>query len=1091
MFSIKLHRHLARSASTTMIALAVFSAGPAAFAGQTIPPEHLAGLKWRNIGPFRGGRVSAVSGVPGQSATFYIGLPEGGVWKTTSAGQTWYPVFDAVRDTACVGSVQVAPSDANVVYAGTGEISGGGDGTGIYGSRDAGQTWHYLGLKETTMIPSLLVDAHDPNVVLAAAMGPSREQSDQRGVFRTTDGGKTWTKTLYIDKETGIQHLARAYDEPNTIIATSDRRFFNPGSFRGGSDDRPSGTAMYKSTDEGLTWKKLEPKGLPRIDGRVCVAIAAHTNAQRVFLIGTFGLYRSDDGGANWRRMAADDWRIANGQGYYTSGVYVDSNNPDIVYTLATCVYRSVDGGKSFDAFKGAPDGDDPQQMWIDPTDGNRILLGGDQGAVVSLDAGKTWGSWYNQATGQIYHIGVSNDWPYWVYGTQQDSGGIGTASRGNLAQITPTDWTPHPGSEGGRMVVDPVDSRFTYCEGPGGLVRVMFPTMQSTPINPPSALGSPNWFGFSAGNPHELLGGSEFLLASTDRGEHWRKLSPNLVEAPGAQPPTGPQARFRRFTSISAVAASPLDGSVIWVGTSNGLIKLTRDHGRTWTDVSLPKDPKRARLSIGALAAAPRDKAEAYVVIAAPFGGDVPAAVYRTVDFGKTWTTISHGLTAEAGGRGSGEALACDDKQNGLLFFATGNDVFFSRDDGDHWQTLNQNLPVTRLSDLVVHGDDLVLSTFGRGLWILDDFSPLREISPATVGEAAHLFAPATAVRVRRNMNQDTPYPPEVPHAKNPPLGAVIDYSLATKPNGLVTLEILDKSGQAVRHYSSAPVEPYTDRKPPEPDWWFEPRLPLPTQVGLNRINWDLRYDIPPALFHNPDYPGPAAEHDTPFAIEGPLVVPGTYTARLTVDGKSFTQPITVVNDPRSFGSQKDIEAMHAVQMQLYVGAREAYEGYEQVSAMRKAIAGILADKPTDDVAKAAKTLDETLGALVGDNRIQGGLVGRAPGDNFGGQLASQLDQMTALDNGDAAPSEGVEYAAGEEWARITRLAARWRELTSKELKGVNDLLAKHGLKAIDGPGTSLVDPAAPPKRFIPPPPKPGRSEPIPAARVGVKDAD
>ncbi|MHB8637198.1 MAG: hypothetical protein ACYC96_12085 [Fimbriimonadaceae bacterium] len=1060
---------------------AVFAAALAH--AQSIPAEQLAGLRWRNIGPFRGGRVSAVAGVPGSGATFYMGLPAGGIWKTTSAGQTWFPVFDAVRDTACVGSIAVAPSDPKVIYAGTGEISAQEEGAGVYRSDDAGGTWRSVGLEATKIVPTILVDPKDANTAILAALGAGTAKSDKRGVFRTTDGGKTWQRTLAIDDEIGIADLAWAGDNPTVVFAASMQHFRQPGVFRPNPQEA-TGTDLYKSIDEGLTWKKLTGKGLPKLFGRCGVAVGPGTDSQRVYLIGMFGLYRSDDGGANWRRMDAGDRRIANGQGNYSCGVYTDSKNPDVVYTIATCVYRSLDGGESFEAFKGAPDGDDPQQMWIDPTDGNRILLGGDQGAVVSLDAGSTWGSWYNQPTGQFYHIAVTNDWPYWVYGTQQDSGSIGTASRGNLGQIGPTDWTPHPGGESGPMVADPLDSRITYCQGASGLERVMFPSMQWTPINPPDrpgdTFGFVRWIGFSAGNPHELLAGSQFLLASTDRGDHWRRLSPNLTVKPEEKPTPGRPPMFGG-NAIATVAASPLDANTIWVGTSNGMIKLTRDHGKSWLDVTIPNAPGGARASISCIAAGPKDKAEAYALVGAPFGVDASTHVFRTRDFGHSWTETDNGLGNTQPGRGAASVIVCDAKKAGLIFLATSSAVFCSVDDGDQWQPLNLNLPVTTFSDLVVHGDDLVLATYGRGIWVLDDFAPLRELSAAVRGEAVHLFKPALAIRVRRNMNQDTPFPPEVPHALNPPLGALIDYSLASPPSGLVTLEIVDRDGRAVRHYSSAPIEAYHDPKPPEPDFWFEPRLPMPTQAGLNRINWDLRYDIPPALVHDPSYPGPAVEHDTPFAIEGPLVVPGVYTARLTVDGKTYTQAITVVNDPRSPGTQRDMEAMHVVQMRLYDGVKEAYDGYQQVEAMRKAVAAVLASKPVDEVAKAAKAFDEKLAALVGGAGPRPGMGRRMPGRDFGGECGALLGEMNGLDNGDLGPTDWVQVSAGQSWAALKGVTEEWRALNGKDLKAFNDVLTSHALKPIE-PAPALQDPPAPPKRFLPPPPKPPKAQKAPA---------
>ncbi|AIE85858.1 hypothetical protein OP10G_2490 [Fimbriimonas ginsengisoli Gsoil 348] len=1031
-------------------------------------PGGLGGLKWRNIGPFRAGRVSAVAGIPGNPAVFYMGLPNGGVWKTTSAGQTWFPVFDTVEATSAIGAIQVAPSNPSIVYAGTGEISGGSEGAGVYRSDDAGATWKLLGLEGTKVIPTILVDPKDPDTVLLAATGSGRKPGDERGVYRTTDGGKSWTKTLFVDNQIGIQHLARAYDKPSVVFALSQRWYRDPASFRPGAKV-PSGTAIYRSADEGQTWKKLTPTGLPEINGRCTIAVAQGTDSQRVYLIGTFGLYRSDDGGNSWRRMAADDARIANGQGNYTSGVYVDPKNPDIVYTLATCDYRSVDGGNTFEAFKGAPGGDDPQQLWIDPTDGTHQLLGGDQGAMVTLDGGATWGSWYNQPTGQFYHIGVDNQWPYWVYGTQQDSGAIGTSSRGNLGQILPTDWTPHPGSEFGPMVIDPLDPNISYCFGTGGLLRVMFPSGQWTPINPPVAPGEelrgPNAIVFSAGDPHELLAGAQYLLSSKDRGATWHPLSPDLT-LHGTPKPKDPKPTF----SIGTISASRLDPRIIWVGTGSGLIQLTRDHGKSWQEVTPPKMAGSERSSVSWIEAAGTNKSAAYAVITWRTGSERKPRVYRTNDFGHTWTEIMSGLPVDPEQSGP-FVLRSDTKRSGLLFITAGSDVFYSVNDGDRWEPLTLNLPNTPPSDMLLHGDDLILATFGRGIWILDDFSPLREISPATSAEPVHLFKPATAIRVRRNPGQDTPFPPEVPHAANPPVGASIDYSLAAKPNGLVALEILDSAGHVVRHMSSAPIPPYTDPKPAVPDFWFEPRNPMPTDLGLNRVNWNLRYDSPPAFFHDPSYTTGADEHHTPFANEGPLAVPGTYTARLTVDGKTYTQPITVVNDPRSPGTQRGMEALHEIQMRLYAGIQEAWDGYQQVTALRAAVAKVVAGNPGDEVSKAAKAFDDKLAAIGGSTVRHGILFIPESTTDFVGMDQHLISALNDLDFGDVGPTESVERNSAAAWLSLKELTDKWRGLNQKELSEFNSLLAKHNLSPIP-PAPPLIDPPSPSKRYLPPVP-------------------
>ncbi len=606
----RLPNRILAGASAALVGLLSIAATPGKPARTPPPvdPTLLAGLSWRNIGPFRGGRVSAVSGVVGQPGIFYIGLPLGGVWKTTSAGTTWYPIFDSIKEASSVGSVEVAPSDPNVIYVGMGDlITGGGinEGNGVYKSIDAGKTWEHLGLDATKQIPSMLVDPHNPNLVMIAAQGNIHAKTDVRGVYRSTDGGHNWTKTLYVDDETGIQKLAWASDHPEVVFATTVRHYVQPGppparGATGNAANAPSGTAVYKSDDEGVTWKEITGHGLPNLNGRTSVAVARNTNAQRVFLIGNFGLYRSDDGGADWRQMDATDPRVGNGQGGYNCGVYVDPENPDVVYTINTSSYVSRDGGNTFTGFKGAPGGDDPQQMWIDPTNGKRMALAVDQGATVSLDGGQTWSSWYNQSTDQVYHIAVDNSFPYWVYATQQDAGAIRTRARGNLGEITPLDWSPVPGWEWGTIMPDPLDNNIVYASG-SGIVKITYPSEEWINVSPATnpkaelrtAFSQP--IVFAPWNQHELMAGFQYLMATTDGGMHWTKISPDLSLAKGQAPPPPPTTGGRRGPpggAIESISPSTIASGTIWVGTNNGLVQVTRDNGKTWTDVSIPNLP-------------------------------------------------------------------------------------------------------------------------------------------------------------------------------------------------------------------------------------------------------------------------------------------------------------------------------------------------------------------------------------------------------------------------------------------------------------------------------------------------------------------
>lgn len=1066
-------------------------------ASAQLDPRLISGLVWRNIGPFRGGRVSAVGGAVGQAGTFYIGLPQGGVWKTTSAGQTWYPVFDSIQETSCVGSVAVAATDANVVYAGTGEISGNGEGFGVYKSNDAGKTWQHLGLEKSGMIPTVLVDPHNPDLALLATTGKAKEHGGDRGVYRTADGGKTWTQTLAIDQDTGVQHLSWAIDHPEVILATSMHLYIPPGVLSRGVL-RTFTADLYKSTDEGLTWKKLEGKGLPKLVGRVTTAVAMNTNAQRMYLIGTFGLYRSDDGGDNWHQMAASDHRIANGQGFYTSGVYVDPKNPDVVYTLATCSYRSLDGGKTFTGFKGAPGGDDPQQMWIDPTDGNRVLLGGDQGAVVSLDSGATWGSWYNQATGQIYHVTTDTQYPYWVYGAQQDSGAIMVASRGNLGQITFQDWAPHPGYEFGYLAVDPLNPKVSYGYGPGGgIIKVTYPSGQWISVNPAAEPGEELRQGrdlpvaFSPVNPHELLTGFQYLMSSTDGGMHWKRLSPDLgIRKDLPPPPKNADFFARRFNprlgSIESFSQSTVDPKVFWVGTSNGMVKMTKDHGANWADVSPTGVPNQQMNGVACVEASRSEAGEAYVVFAGSFETQASPFLFRTRDFGKTWTRIVAGLPENEPAGSAASAVRSDPLRKGLLFASTRSAIYVSFDDGDHWQSLKLNLPTTEVSDITIHGNDLVISTYGRGFWILDDFSPLREIADSIASEPAHLLKPGVAMRVRRDVNDDTPFPPEIPRALNPPLGAIIYYWLGSKPAGRVSLDILDATGAVVRHMSSDPIEPYTDPPPAVPDFWVERLKPLPTEAGLNRINWNLRYDKPHGFVHDPQDVMGAIPGDTPAGTEGPIALPGEYTARLTVDGQTYTEKFEVKNDPRSPAKPADLRAQMVLQRDLLACAEECWTGFQQVGEMRAAVAATHSD--AKEVTDALASFDKKLAAVQGKpafERFFG--MGGGGGPTFVGLNGELLRGLGSLDFGDMAPTDAMYGQYAEAYDQLQTLLGKWKALNSKDLSELNVLLKKNGLQAIHA-AVPMPNPPEPPARFKV---KPGKSASENATGNRVEEED
>ena len=1068
-----MRRPVVNDRAPSLLLLCALSLAAAPLSGQStaarsgpLDARLLAALVWRNVGPFRGGRISAVSGVIGQPGVFYVGTPAGGVWKTTSAGATWYPVFDSVRSVSSIGAVEVAPSDPDVIYVGTGDLNSflEGRGDGMYKSSDAGRTWRHIGLEGTQQITAILVHPRDPNLVLVAALGGFfQTQSDARGVFRSTDGGATWVKTLYIDDKTGIGTLARAADTPDVIFAATRFRYLAAGArIAPQPDTAQTRTRLYKSTDGGLTWREIVGGGLPPLRGRVSIAVAIGSNAQRVYLIGDFGLYRSDDGGTSWRQMAADDKRIANAQGGYNSGVYVDPKNADIVYTFHVTAYRSTDGGNSFTGFKGGPPGgDDPQVMWIDPTDGKRMLMGYDQGAIVSFDGGDTWSSWYNQSTEQVYHIATDNAFPYWIYATQQDAGAIATRSRGDLGTITPIDWKPVPGWEWGTILPDPRDPSMVFSSGlsiskisyPGGAWINVGPE-QDPSLKLRSSLNAPIVFATWHGK-QELLAGYQYVMASTDRGATWAKLSPDLtVPHPGVPTLTGVHEPARDTTmplrAIWSVAASTVSPGVIWTGATNGIMQVSRDHGKSWSDVTIPGIEIAARPIRPAVEASGFAAGAAYAALDLHSRGDYGPYIYRTRDYGRTWTKIVTGLPPTLPGGAFVRVVRADPKRRGLLFAGSESGVYVSFDDGDTWQSLMLNLPTTQFNDIAIHDNDLIVGTYGRGIWILDDCAVLRQLDPAAGAEPAHLYKPSDAVRVRRNVDYNTPFPREEPQAPNPPEGAILYYSLAVKPSGHITVDVLDARGDVVRHLTSAPTPPVREAaRPPMESFWLARPSALPVNVGLNRATWDMRYDAPPAFAHSFAFNGNPGS--TPALPEGPLALPGVYTVQLTVDGRRYTQTITVRADPRTHVSPVVLAAQHALLMRLNSGLRATWDDFRPVAALRAAVARVPPDT-VSEVGKAAKALAATLDSIAGDSLADARQVwDDRPAAWSLVELNSEFGlQLTAQDNADHAPTQAALAEARQSCAELGKVVGRWQQTVQRDVPAFNQLLTRHGMTAL-----------------------------------------
>ena len=1079
------------------------------------PADLFSGLRWRNIGPFHGGRISAVSGAVGdgtQQGVFYAGAPIGGLWKTTSGGVTWFQIFDQFQNVDSIGAVQVAPSDPNIVYVGTGDSVQGPSGDGMYKSTDAGKNFVHIGLEETTKINKICVDPKDPNIVVVSTQGDAAHNG--RGIYRTTDGGKTWENTLRPENANGTRDVEYAYDMPNVIFATSQGA---GGGFGGGGGQQgPNGTALFKSLDEGKTWAKITT--LPNYTGRISVAVAMHTDGRRIYVIGNppqpagpSGLYRSDDQGATWQHMAVGDNRVGNGQGTFSSGVWVDSQNPDILYTVSTYVSRSTDGGKTFNVFKGAPGGEDPHDIWIDPTNGHRMLFGFDQGPAVTLDNGNTWSGYYQIPIAQLYKVATDTRYPYWVLGSQQDTGAVMTRNRGDLGQITNLDWWPLASSEFGTAVPDPLRPTTVYGVGYGlgqgnGMIKIDVDTGQWGNVAPNFGTdrnlyveGRDFWKRFdTAFEPKAMYVGYNCILVTRDGAVSWKTFSPDLTtakgqptqpcgtapEAPAAGTPAGPRG------SISDFSISTVKQGVVWSGSNTGQIYNTMDGGKTWNNVTnftdLPQNINWVTVEAGH-----SDANTAYLVGNLGFGRGAPAAggpeqhyIYRTHDGGKTWTRIVNGLPTDERTGSQVHVIREDPKQKGLLFAGTETTVYVSFDDGDHWQSLRQNLPSTSIRDMVFHTadnmNDLVICTYGRGFWILDDMSPLREVAAkaqAISSALAYLFKPGDAIRSRESGNWDQPMNPELPHAENPPFGALIYYHLSRKPAGEIKLQVFDSGNKLVRTITS--TQPAKYERPPYPDYWLRSvsERALSTNVGTNRTNWDLRYDDPPA--YNPDINNQM--NSSPGSVtpgpHGPLALPGTYTLKLIVDGQTYTQTLVVHNDPRVGESPAIMTALRAqntLALDAVEGMRNSYAANEEVAAVRAQLADLLKGSLPPDVKTAADALETKLAAIGGPRRAgPGGFGGggfggpaRAPGSvlsflAINGQYNTVLGPISQ--NGiDMPPTPAMIHTWESSCKEYTATAAAWKTALDTDVAQFNAFLAKNNLPALNVAATQVPSPAS-----------------------------
>jgi len=1019
---------------------------------QTLDENALKGMKWRQIGPFRGGRALAVTGLSGDLETYYFGAVAGGVWKTANGGLTWMPLTDKTGIMS-VGAIAVAPSDSNVIYVGTGESCIRGNisyGDGIYKSLDGGKSWTHVGLEDTQHIAKIVVHPQNPDIVFVAALGHAYGSNEMRGVFRSNDGGKTWQRVLFKDNRTGAIDLVFDPSNPHILFAALWEAQRTPWGMTSGGP----GSGLYRSGDDGATWKRVDGHGLPSgVLGRIGVSVSG-ADGNRVYAIieaEKGGIYRSEDAGESWK-LINPDHRFTQ-RAWYFHHIFADPKNADTVYVLNTGVSRSIDGGHSFE-FIRAPHGDN-HGLWIDPKNPKSLIVANDGGASVSHDAGKSWTPQNNQPTAQFYHVSADNAVPYRVYGAQQDNSTVAIVSRSDNFAIDRPDWYDVGGGESGFVVPDPRNPDVVYAGSYDGFIsrfdkkNAQEQDISSWPMNPMGAGAADlkhrfQWTApilISPNDPKVLYHGAEAVFKTTDGGMSWTAISGDLTrndktkQQSSGGPLTKDNTSVEYYDTVFALAESPVEKGVIWAGTDDGLVHVTRDDGQHWANVTAKEFGEWSLISI--IDASPHTAGAAYAAIDRHKLDDYKPYAFRTADYGKSWTKITTGLPENS----YVHAVREDPKRKGLLFAGTENGIYVSFDDGGHWQPLKLNLPTTPIHDLLVKNDDLIVATHGRAFWILDDIMPLRQMSASTATEDAHLYQPASAIRYR---GAGFTLPATVPVGANPPTGVVIDYFLKSAPKDGATLEILDTKGKVVRKYSSKKAA--EGASPDEEEFGVSrPGETLPAEMGLNRFVWDMRGEVPARV------PGAVSWGGRPT---GALVLPGTYQIRLTVADKTSTASAEISKDPRVAVSAADLEKQYELTVRIWNRVNAGHEAVNQIrsvrgqiDALRKRLNADASGKPVLDASDALKKKMDAVEEKIIQPKSKSG----EDPLNYPIQVVDQLMALQGtVESADTAPTAQSFTVYDELNMKLETQLAAWHELRSKDLAALNDLIEKNKIAPI-----------------------------------------